>query len=110
MGGKGPADRIGAAIKRNSDHQVVSKKLDITCVKDFVDLLSNTNSKIKLFLVKEEDINQIEAEIPSALLPVPTTMKIYQLVFTKPDHFLHVICPVSAAILPHLRVIVFNLS
>ena len=47
--GKGPADGIGSTIKRNADHQVVSKKLDITCAKDFVDLLSNTYSKIKLF-------------------------------------------------------------
>ena len=84
----GKVQQMGSGpLLKNADHQVVSKMLDITCAKDFVDLLSNTNSKIKLFLVKEEDINQIEAEIPSVLLPVPTTMKIHQLVFTKPGSF-----------------------
>ena len=51
--GKGAAGGVGGAGKRAADQQVIVKKKAITCAKDSVDLLSNTSSRIKLFLVDE---------------------------------------------------------
>lgn len=76
--GKGAADGIGAAVKRNADSQVITKKRDITCATDFIDLLTSCPSRIKLFKIDDDMIQQFEDKIPSDVQPVPCTMKIHQ--------------------------------
>ena len=58
------------------------KKRDITCAKDFVELLTATDTTIKVFLVTGKAIADIEATLPAVLKPVPNMMKIHQVCFT----------------------------
>jgi len=68
--------------KRAADQQVLLKKRDITCAKDFVELLTATDTTIKVFIVTGKAIADIEATLPAVLKPVPNMMKIHQVCFT----------------------------
>ena len=81
--GKGAADGIGAAIKRAADHQVNVKGRDIACAKDLVECVQQSSS-VKMFLVDETSIEEVEESLPSSLKPIPSTMKLHQVRFT-PD-------------------------
>lgn len=50
--GKGPADGVGAAIKRNAD-AIVARGIDVPSGEVLFDVLSKEQSKIKLFHVTE---------------------------------------------------------
>lgn len=78
--GKGPADGIGATVKRAADQNVIIRKCDITCAKDFISVLreNSATSKVRLYLVSEEMITAYDKDIPDKLQPVPSTMKIHQ--------------------------------
>lgn len=75
--GKGPADGIGAAVKRAADQAIIVKELDITCAKDFINLIQDTTS-VKLFLIPQEKICEIDEDVPENLSPLQGTMKIHQ--------------------------------
>ncbi|XP_052243392.1 uncharacterized protein LOC127853150 [Dreissena polymorpha] len=87
--GKGAADGVGAAVKRAADQQVILKKNDITCAKDFFQLFSGgtSTSTVKMFLVEENELKKGDAELPSDLRPIPSTMKIHQMIIEGPDSF-----------------------
>jgi len=76
--GKGAADGIGAAVKRNADTQVNVHQKDITCAKDFLQCVTSGSTSIKFFEVSEDDITSIEDGLPNTLLPIRNTMKIHQ--------------------------------
>ncbi|XP_060568684.1 uncharacterized protein LOC132727272 [Ruditapes philippinarum] len=84
--GKGPADGIGAAVKRAADQAIIVKELDITCAKDFINLIQDTTS-VKLFLIPQEKICEIDEDVPENLSPLQGTMKIHQLVLEEPHSF-----------------------
>lgn len=75
--GKGPADGIGASIKRQADQHANVKGEDIVCAKDLTDGLATSTTNVKFFLVKENEISEIEKLIPS-LSPIPGTVQIQQ--------------------------------
>ena len=81
--GKGAADGIGAAIKRNADKEVNLRKKDITDAKAFIEALKTTESRVKLFLIDEESIEAMESKVPNTLQAIPNTMKIHQVKLLK---------------------------
>ncbi|XP_048001800.1 uncharacterized protein LOC125238480 [Leguminivora glycinivorella] len=83
--GKGPADGVGGFLKRTAD-QVVANGKDIANVDDFMKHLNNA-SKIKLYLIKEEDISAIQDNLPKVIPRLVGTMKVHQ-IFTDNEHYL----------------------
>ncbi|CAH2097530.1 unnamed protein product [Euphydryas editha] len=76
--GKGATDGIGGAIKRTLDKKV-AYHIDITDSKTAFDALKD-ETKVKLYIIKEEDINDMERRISSYdLVAVPETMLIHQI-------------------------------
>ncbi|CAH2095607.1 unnamed protein product [Euphydryas editha] len=76
--GKGATDGIGGAIKRTLDKKV-AYHIDITDLKTAFDTLKY-ETKVKLYIIKEEDINDMERRISSLdLVAVPETMLIHQI-------------------------------
>ena len=68
--GKGAADGIGAAIKREADHQVNVKGGDISCAAELV-VTVQSSSSVKLFIVEESSIDAVEPILPIALNSIP---------------------------------------
>ncbi|CAH0731042.1 unnamed protein product, partial [Brenthis ino] len=76
--GKGAADGIGGVIKRTLDKKV-AYHMDINGAKTAYDALKNETA-VKLYLIEEEDIKDIERQIsPYDLVAVPQTMQIHQI-------------------------------
>ncbi len=76
---KGPADGIGAAIKRTAD-EIVAKGTDLPDGEVFYEALSKQQSKIKLFHITEKDISEKDMLLPEHLGTVHGTMKIHQVI------------------------------
>jgi hypothetical protein len=74
--GKGAADGIGAVVKRTAD-AYVNRGGDITKATDLLTALESYTS-VKLMTVSEENIKDVEEEIPLSVKPVPKTMQIHQ--------------------------------
>ncbi|MEQ2238318.1 hypothetical protein ILYODFUR_031994 [Ilyodon furcidens] len=60
--GKGPADSVGATIKRTAESQV-ARGTDIPTAKALYDALLPL-TKVKLFFVEEEQISTLSAHLP----------------------------------------------
>ena len=75
--GKGAPDGVGAAMKRNAD-DLVSHGRDILNARNLYDELSPSTS-IKLFVVSDEDIAEIDKLVPSNIPPVPGLMNVHQI-------------------------------
>lgn len=65
-------------MKRNADSQVLLRGKDITCAKDFIASVSESNTTVKFFDIKDEAICRMESQIPPKLQPLKNTMKIHQ--------------------------------
>lgn len=76
--GKGPADGVGGALKRQLDNHI-SHGNDITNAKEAYDYLM-VNSKVKMFYVNENDIQKMTKNIPENIIPIKGTMKLHQIV------------------------------
>ncbi|PZC81934.1 hypothetical protein B5X24_HaOG211720 [Helicoverpa armigera] len=77
--GKGPADGVGANIKRLLDEKV-SHGRDVRSALDALNLLEG-ETKVKLFCIDDKDIHEIESNNQKefkSLLAVPNTLKIHQ--------------------------------
>ena len=75
--GIGTPDGVGAAMKRNAD-DLVSHGRDILNARNLYDELSPSTS-IKLFLVSDEDIAEIDKLVPSSIPPVPWLINVHQI-------------------------------
>ncbi|KAL4711132.1 hypothetical protein ACJJTC_009503 [Scirpophaga incertulas] len=84
--GKGPADGIGGYLKRSAD-DMVARGPDISNADNFYECLKDV-SKIKLFMISQEDIQNIENHIPSTLQTHSGTRKLHQ-IFSKDHGKLH---------------------
>lgn len=73
--GKGAADGVGAAIKRNLD-AFVAYGTDVPDVKTAFNLLQQSDTKIQLFYIPEDAIMTECID----LVPVPKTMKLHQII------------------------------
>ena len=76
--GKGAADGVGAAIKRSAD-RLIAQGNDIPNAELLFDMLSESETKIKLFWVSENDIDQVKKRVPDNLKAFPGTMEVHQL-------------------------------
>ena len=89
--GKGPADGIGAAIKRNADAYIASSNTVAGENRAIVDAatmyraLIRQGTTLDLFLIDEEEFQASSAQLRS-MNPngVPGTMKLHQVIFDKP--------------------------
>ncbi|XP_062319382.1 uncharacterized protein LOC134022109 [Osmerus eperlanus] len=77
--GKGAPDGVGGALKRRADG-LVSQGRDIPDAAELFAVLQETNTKIKLFFVSEEAVDKAVSEMPNDVPPVPSTMRIHQVV------------------------------
>lgn len=77
--GKGAPDGVGGALKRQAD-DLVSKGHDIPDARSLFSALSGTQTSIKLFYVEEEDIDKAIQAMPQNIPPVPSTMRLHQVV------------------------------
>ena len=75
--GKGPADGIGAAVKRRAD-AIVAKGKDLPTPKTLYEELKKIQSSINLFFIEKDEIDVVDALLPDQLLTVRGTMKIHQ--------------------------------
>lgn len=75
--GKGPADGVGAAIKCRAD-DIVSKGMDLPNGKVVYETLSKEQSKVKMFYISENEIENNDTLLPEKLETVRGTMKIHR--------------------------------
>lgn len=75
--GKGPADGVGAAVKRNAD-SLVAKGIDIESGAKMYEELSKLKSAVTLFHVTDHDISEVDKVLREDLSTVKGTMKIHQ--------------------------------
>ncbi|KAK6307715.1 hypothetical protein J4Q44_G00209860, partial [Coregonus suidteri] len=81
--GKGPADWVGAAVKRRADG-IVAQGEDLPNGKTVFEELSKDQSAIKLLYISEEEIEHMEALPPDHLETIRGTMNIHQIVTDSP--------------------------
>lgn len=77
--GKGPADGIGAAVKRRADDLIAQGK-DIPNAQVLFSELQQQTSPIQLFYVEPEDIESMDTHLPAELQTIRGTMKIHQVI------------------------------
>lgn len=75
--GKGPADGVGAAVKRTAD-ALVAKGMDIQNGAKLHEELSKVKSSVTLFNVTDQEITEVEKSLIDDLETVKGTMKIHQ--------------------------------
>lgn len=86
--GKSVADGIGGTVKRLCD-QAVTFGQDVTSPQCIVDYCTKKKSKVNVFIIKHEDIIQIDKLLPANIQPAPNSMKIHQLIWEKnQNHYL----------------------
>lgn len=83
--GKGAPDGVGGALKRTAD-MMVAKGRDIP---DAHELLTETNTTVKLFFVKSEDVENAMEKMPKQIPAVPGTMRIHQVITLAPGELIH---------------------
>ncbi|KAK9977123.1 hypothetical protein ABG768_018944 [Culter alburnus] len=81
--GKGPADGVGAAIKRQAD-AIVAQGIDIPNGKVLYEKLRDQPSSVQLMYVTEEEIERMDSVLPEDLITIKGTMQIHQIVSTRP--------------------------
>lgn len=75
--GKGPADGIGAAVKRRAD-DIIARGKDLPNARVLFEELQQQKSATELFYVEPEDIESMDIHVPSELQTIRGTMKIHQ--------------------------------
>lgn len=74
--GKGPADGVGGFLKRTAD-KIVANGEDIADVFQFYNKLNDV-SKIKLFMIEEKDIHDLQKTLPTNIPRLIGTLKVHQ--------------------------------
>ena len=69
----------------------MSKGEILACAKDLVECVQQSSS-VKMFLVDETSIEEVEESLPSSLKPIPSTMKLHQVRFTPDRRLWRTIC------------------
>ena len=97
--GKSVADAIGAGVKEMCDRFVANGN-DITCATDMSNFINKSESVIKCYIIKTEDISEIRKLLPEDLKAVEKTTKVHQVVWDKsePNELLSVIWLVQMAL------------
>ena len=74
--GKGPADGVGGAIKRQAD-RFVSGGRDIPDATALYNALAS-RTNVKLYMIDADSISAVDAMIPANLRSIPGIMKMHQ--------------------------------
>ncbi|KAK7131742.1 hypothetical protein R3I93_018339 [Phoxinus phoxinus] len=82
--GKGPADGIGAAVKRRAD-DIIARGKDIPNARVLFEELQQQKSATELFYVEPEEIESMDILVPSELQTIRGTMKIHQIISASPS-------------------------
>ncbi len=85
---KGAPDGVGGALKITAD-MMVAKGRDIADAHELFKALTETNTKVKLFFVKSEDIESAMKKMPKHIPAVPGTMRIHQVITLAPGELIH---------------------
>ncbi|XP_041920930.1 uncharacterized protein LOC121684876 [Alosa sapidissima] len=85
--GKGPADGVGATIKRTADTQV-ARGSDIPSAKTLYETL-RTLTKVHLFYVEDDQISRVSALLPKELPTIKGTLSLHQVICTTPGTIYH---------------------
>lgn len=75
--GKGAADGVGGTLKRQAD-AIVARGKDVADAVQFFSALQDA-SKIKMFIVTDEDVEKVAATIPSNIKALKGTMQVHQM-------------------------------
>ncbi|XP_050519541.1 uncharacterized protein LOC126893418 isoform X4 [Diabrotica virgifera virgifera] len=92
--GKGPPDGIGGVCKRTAD-RIVPQGSDIDSLRTLIDVLEKNCSKIKFYIITEQEINKIRQQVEqNDNLIFKGTMKVHQVVskFSSKCWFLTLSC------------------
>ncbi|CAH2095385.1 unnamed protein product [Euphydryas editha] len=81
--GKGTADGVGGYLKRTADEKVATG-LDISDAETFFHILKQL-SKVRLYLVTDSEIHNVEKTVPKNLVPLQGTMQVHQVFTDIPD-------------------------
>ncbi len=87
--GKGAPDGVGGALKRTAD-MMVAKGRNIPDAHELFKALTETNTTVKLFFVKSEDIESAMKKMPKQIPAVPGTMRIHQVITLAPGELIQV--------------------
>ncbi|CAM4571943.1 unnamed protein product [Leuciscus chuanchicus] len=82
--GKGPADGIGAAVKRRAD-DIIARGKDLPNARVLFEELQQQKSATELFYVEPEDIESMDIHVLSKLQTIRGTMKIHQIISASPS-------------------------
>lgn len=99
--GKGPADGVGAAVKRNAD-ALVAKGIDIQSGAKMHEELLKLKSSVTLFNVTDQEIAEVDKVLREDLLTVKGTMKIHQVCTVSLWTVYHSIISYMHAVLFHM--------
>jgi len=80
--GKSSADGIGGSVKRTADNGV-AHGADIANAESFLKTVGSASPKVNFFEVLPSNIEVVDAVLPSKIKPVPNTMQIHQLTWSK---------------------------
>lgn len=81
--GKGAPDGIGGTLKRRAD-RLVSQGVDIPTALSLYQALSEGESKVTLYYIQEQDVEDAVKKMPADLPAVPSTMRLHQVVTFSP--------------------------
>ena len=81
---KSTADGVGGTIKSLCDRAVTNGK-DVTSAQRMINIAESIKSKVKMFLISEDDINKIDLLVNANIKSVPNTKKVFQLIWTKEE-------------------------
>ncbi|KAL2087166.1 hypothetical protein ACEWY4_018225 [Coilia grayii] len=82
--GKGPADGIGAAVKRRAD-DIIARGRDIPNARVLFDELKQKSTSTELFYVEPNTIEEMDVHVPAGLQSIRGTMKIHQIISHDPS-------------------------
>lgn len=85
--GKGPADGIGAAVKRRAD-DLIARGKDIPDARVLLEELKQQKSATELFYIEPDAVEAMDVHVPSELQTIRGTMKIHQ-VWSRCCFFIH---------------------
>ncbi|CAG4958466.1 unnamed protein product [Parnassius apollo] len=84
---RGAADGVGGVVKRTLDARV-AYGVDIVDAESVFDILSKTVTSVKTFYVPESNIEMIQIPEPERVTPIPSTMKVHQVIATEYENII----------------------
>ncbi|XP_028458300.1 uncharacterized protein LOC114571525 [Perca flavescens] len=82
--GKGPADVIGAAVKRRAD-DLIARGKDIPDARVLLEELKQQKSATELFYIEPDAVESMDVHVPSELQTIRGTMEIHQITSHSPS-------------------------